>query len=204
MTTRVVRAGVNAAPRDARGRIADAAIELVADHGLDRLTVRSTAHVAGVSIGAVQHHFPTRTELVVGAFERSVARQTRRFETARGTDAIERLGHGLGRLLPHDRASREDATVWLAISSAAAHDDTLTAVHRRTTRALQRAIAHALGVDEATARSIEAIVDGTMLRLVANRQLADHTVRRELLAHVRSLAATAAATPSPAPTGPRR
>lgn len=49
---------------DRRTGIARAVVEIVAEHGLSALSLRAVARVAGVSMGAVQHHFESVAELV--------------------------------------------------------------------------------------------------------------------------------------------
>ncbi|CCH72630.1 hypothetical protein BN11_1830008 [Nostocoides australiense Ben110] len=52
-----------------RDQLTAALIELVAGEGMDRASVREVATAAGVAIGTVQYHFPTRRDLLTGAFE---------------------------------------------------------------------------------------------------------------------------------------
>lgn len=55
--------------RATRQRLLDATIESLAEIGWDRTTVVAVAGRAGVSRGAAQHHFATRTDLVVAAVD---------------------------------------------------------------------------------------------------------------------------------------
>lgn len=48
-------------------RILDALIELLATRGPDALSIRNVASAAGVSVGAVQHHFGTKEKLLQAA-----------------------------------------------------------------------------------------------------------------------------------------
>lgn len=77
--------------------MADAAIRVVAEHGLDQLSVRTVAREAHVAPGTVQHHFPSRALLL----ER----------TGPNTSGLTALRKGLRALLPVDRARREEAIV---------------------------------------------------------------------------------------------
>lgn len=47
----------------------DAALDVVADYGVDALTMRATAARAGVSPGTVSYHFATSDDLLVRALE---------------------------------------------------------------------------------------------------------------------------------------
>ncbi|MGL5817052.1 MAG: TetR/AcrR family transcriptional regulator, partial [Phycicoccus sp.] len=51
-------------------RIVDAVIDLVAERGMEGVSVRAVAGRAGVSIGAVQHHFPTKEAMLLAANDR--------------------------------------------------------------------------------------------------------------------------------------
>lgn len=57
-------------------RMLDAAIEIVARHGVEGLTHRAVAQAAGASLANATHHFPTRASLVHAAFRRLHERAT--------------------------------------------------------------------------------------------------------------------------------
>lgn len=52
-----------------RAALVNATIESIAAHGYQATTTRVVAQLAGVSNGALAHHFPTRLDLVVGAMD---------------------------------------------------------------------------------------------------------------------------------------
>lgn len=67
----------------ARARIRNAALDLYATHGEDRVSMRTVAAEVGVTVGLVQHHFGTKDglraavdELVVEYFRDAMARAT--------------------------------------------------------------------------------------------------------------------------------
>jgi TetR/AcrR family transcriptional regulator, regulator of biofilm formation and stress response len=64
----------NARPRYGAGREAllDAAMRVVAGHGLRGLTIRAVAAEAGVTHGLVRHHFGSRDALIEATLARSV------------------------------------------------------------------------------------------------------------------------------------
>lgn len=77
------------APRD---RLLDAVIELLLADGFEGVSVRRVATAAGVSIGAVQHHFPTKQAMLTAAMERVSAEFTARLQHgAEGEDDPETL-----------------------------------------------------------------------------------------------------------------
>lgn len=55
-----------------RARLAHAAYETVADGGLSNLTMRNVATAAGVSPGALLHHFPDKNALIIAAIEQAL------------------------------------------------------------------------------------------------------------------------------------
>jgi len=69
-----------------RAQLLGAAIEQLAEEGYGRTTTVDVAQRAGVSRGALVHHFPTRSDLVVGAHEYLCDRRLAELE-----DAIGRL-----------------------------------------------------------------------------------------------------------------
>jgi AcrR family transcriptional regulator len=55
-----------------RARLAAAAYEAIADGGLKALRVRAVAQAAGVSQGALLHHFPDKNALILAAIEQAL------------------------------------------------------------------------------------------------------------------------------------
>ena len=78
----------------------EAALRIIGRSGIDAVTHRAVAAEAGVSVGAVTHHFGTRDRLVVAALEQAVSREVNRlralavdlqskvFDTALWIDAL--------------------------------------------------------------------------------------------------------------------
>lgn len=62
-----------------RQALLDAAVHSLVERGFARTTTTEVARRAGVSLGALLHHFPTKTELLVGAVEHVVARRQDEF-----------------------------------------------------------------------------------------------------------------------------
>ena len=59
-------------------RMAEAVLSVLVSDGFEGVSVRRVAAVAGTSIGAVQHHFPTKDAMLAGAMELAAQRfQTR-------------------------------------------------------------------------------------------------------------------------------
>ncbi|MBJ7290511.1 TetR/AcrR family transcriptional regulator [Williamsia sp.] len=121
---------VKSRPDPARS-IVDALLDVVAEHGLERATVREVAATAGVAIGTVQHYFPTKDAMVVGAFTEVVARIRRRVDAVPLSDDVESdLRAVLGELLPVDARRQTEARIQLAFAARAAVSPTLAALQR--------------------------------------------------------------------------
>ena len=76
-----------------RRRVRDAATAHLAEFGYHRTSVGKIAERAGVSQGALQHHFPTKDDLVAAVADYLLARSVKwfsiaRIELARGPDAF--------------------------------------------------------------------------------------------------------------------
>lgn len=123
------RAGASA---ETARRIAEAAVAVVARDGFDALSVRLVAREAGVSGGAVQHHYATRAALLLAAFGHTVGTMSDRL-TAMGHEGTvkETLRRLCAQALPLDEERRREAIVWTTLSSAAASHPDLAVAHRR-------------------------------------------------------------------------
>ena len=75
-----------------RQRLMDAAIDLLAERGYEQVSTTMIARRAGVSNGALTHHFPTKAELMGAAFEALMFEwQERRFQDLYPNDGDDRL-----------------------------------------------------------------------------------------------------------------
>jgi AcrR family transcriptional regulator len=104
-------------------RLLDAAIEAIVDVGYHRATVTEICARAGVTQGAVFHHFETRVELVLTALERMTAGRIARYSTLAG----QRIADGsLGLLRVVGQLARDPvAVVWAEVTVAARTDELL-------------------------------------------------------------------------------
>jgi AcrR family transcriptional regulator len=174
-------------------RIADCAITVITRDGLDALSIRRVAAEAGVAIGTVQYHFPTRAELVLAALQRTAYRQQVRATGARRRPTIiATLVARLALLLPHDEASREEAVVWVALAAAAARDPLVGPHQRRIVTRTVKAItallerARQAGELPATADTLDlaervhVVVEGYLLHTAASAGTAAPRAQRQL------------------------
>ena len=157
--------------------IADATIRLIARDGFDTVSVRNVAREAGIAPGTVQHHFPSRDELMRAAMERTADRQLGRVADLPAIrDAFRIAQRGLRTLLPLDEPRREEAIVWIAFSAAASTRPSLQQAHGEFVGLLRRHIRHILeyahevgqtrqGISlELATVSLAATVDGLVLQ----------------------------------------
>jgi AcrR family transcriptional regulator len=160
--------------RATRSRVLEAAVECLAEQGWAGSTVGVVAARAGVSRGAVQHHFPTREELFGAAFGRmaetrlgQVRAEAARLGESGRTEAVLAMLAGLytGVLF---RAA-------LHLHTAAVADESLRAVvvasEARVNAEVHRTAVALLGADEAVPGTRE-LVQGT-LDLLRGLALAD-------------------------------
>jgi DNA-binding transcriptional regulator YbjK len=61
-------------------RILAATMAIIGEQGLEAVTHRSVAGKAGVSLGAISHHFPTRADLLSSALEHAATVEVERLE----------------------------------------------------------------------------------------------------------------------------
>ncbi|MBY6414665.1 TetR/AcrR family transcriptional regulator [Rhodococcus sp. BP-252] len=96
-------------PRYGEGRSAllAAAVHVVAERGLRRLTYREVARQAGVAHGLVAHHFGSGESLLEAALEFSLHNSVTAISSRPGSGDIDALLEGLSSMIdanPHDQA----------------------------------------------------------------------------------------------------
>lgn len=123
--------------RDGRYRLADALTRVVARDGITGVSVRSVATEAGVSGGTVQHHFPTRAEMILYAMEWTSTQVEHRLVSApRWGDVREWTRGILLDLLPLSADRRQEHAVWLAFVAHADTHPLLAQLKRQTSTKL--------------------------------------------------------------------
>jgi AcrR family transcriptional regulator len=180
---RIVSAVTHPSTSDRRTQLCAAMLELVATQGVEALSVRQVAAAAGVSIGTVQYHFPTKQAMLTAAFEHAVARTRSRLAALRRTGNVaENLSAALAQLLPLDDHRRADVAVTVAFASLAATTPSLQAVQAELLTAIRAEIAEGLGSgSRPRAALLLAAVDGLALHEVsAPGSLGPRALRRAL------------------------
>ncbi len=157
--------------------ILDALLEIVAEQGLDKATVREVAGAAGVAIGTVQHYFPTKDDMVFAAFAEVVRRIKIRVEAVPlGDDVHASLTGVLQELLPLDERRRREVRIQLAFAAKSATTPALAPAQRAVLDDVRQSVAKALetasGRTDAqrcslAAAAVLAAVDGLALHAVS-------------------------------------
>jgi AcrR family transcriptional regulator len=133
-----------------RRQIAAAVCALIAEHGLDAVTVARTAATAGISVGLVQHYFRTKDEMLLHAFAQVTARIRSRVDErvrdgVRHRRPIRRvLAEALAELVPLDETRRAEFRVARAFAGRALDVPRLAEIDAETGRALRAEIAQAV------------------------------------------------------------
>lgn len=114
------------AENSVRERVLDSLLDIIAEQGLERVTIREVAAGAGVSIGSVQYYARSKEEMLRLAFEYVIDSALAR------ADAIPREGHvgevvraALREFLPLDGTRIRETRVYLAFAARALVDPAL-------------------------------------------------------------------------------
>ncbi len=124
--------GLGAAYQQRRLEIVDAVHEVIGSGGLEAVNVRDVADRAGVSLGRVQHYFPTKGDLIAAAFDRVSRAATGRIRQRLDDDPALRnpaatLGLIVAELIPDDPERRAESAVAVAFTARALVDPGLAA-----------------------------------------------------------------------------
>lgn len=108
-----------------RALIADVVKEMIADTGIDSVTVRAVARKAGYSSTIVSHYFRDKQHLLISAFESVLSEAPERVHVrmAAGAGLLECLEE----LLPNTPANLRDWQAWFGFWGKVTHDPELAA-----------------------------------------------------------------------------
>jgi TetR/AcrR family transcriptional repressor of bet genes len=116
-----------------RQTIANAAIDVIDEAGLDGARLRDVARAASVTTGAVTHYFDGKDAVLEAALAEIVRRTLERIDAGRNlktpTDVHAFIASSFTSL-PIDEYSRQEWRVWLAFLGRAITDERLRAIHR--------------------------------------------------------------------------
>jgi AcrR family transcriptional regulator len=159
-----------------RQALADAAARVIATSGIAAATMREVASEAGLTTGALTHHFRDKRELLIFTLETSLERRRAAHPRLLSDDPAADLRARLVGVLPTSDVTRLHWTVTIAFSAQASCDDELAAVQRDAyrrfrvdvTTLVERCIAAGLvGADEDARQLAEhliAVVDGIAIQ----------------------------------------
>ncbi|MGY2079667.1 TetR/AcrR family transcriptional regulator [Modestobacter sp. SYSU DS0657] len=165
-------------------RIVDAALDVIAEHGVASTTHRLIAAAADVPLGSLTYHFTGLDDVIAQAFARHAERMAVVYEahfdqvrsTADVVAAVTDLVHG------DAGADDRDWAVAYELYLAALRDPSLRAVTeswmRRSRSVLERF------VDPVTARGVDALIEGLVMHKVLATTPVDRAQTTEIVARV--------------------
>lgn len=154
---------------DRRRQVAEAVLQIIASRGTDAVSVREVAAALDVSIGAIQHYFSTKAEMVEFAFCHSVQRvRDRLIDLPQTGDRARDIRTVLSELLPLDETRRAEVAIHLAFASLAATTPGLQSIQRDLLAGIRNELSEALGPGHDTqAAMLLGAVDGLALHAVS-------------------------------------
>ena len=160
---------------DRKDRIVDAAIGVIAEHGVAGTTHRLIAAAADVPLGSLTYHFNGLEDLREQAFRRHAERMSVIYEAHfRGVETREQLVEAVTDLIDGDAgASGPDWAIAYELYLAALREPALREITEswmRTSRAVLERF-----VDPTTARGVDALIEG----LVMHKTLSTRPVSRQ-------------------------
>ncbi|WP_240644290.1 TetR/AcrR family transcriptional regulator [Antribacter gilvus] len=107
-----------------RTEIVHALWYVIAEHGIEGVSLRHVAAAAEVSAGRIQHYFGTKEALVVAGCEALIGSAYTGYLETEGASPRDRLLHVVTQQVPHDEAGRFGVSVWYAyVAKAISHPE---------------------------------------------------------------------------------
>ena len=125
-----------------RREIAQAVWAVIAERGIEGVTLRCVAAEAGVSVGRIQHYHASREELVRDSCRELLKAATQRFEAVDDTTPVERLRRLVLGRIPTTPEFAIGTSIWLAYEAKSVDDPVIAELVQR---------GHAGGVRETAA-----------------------------------------------------
>ena len=147
-----------------RREIAQAVWAVIAERGIEGVTLRCVAAEAGVSVGRIQHYHASREELVRDSCRELLKAATQRFEAVDDTTPVEKLRRLVLGRIPATPEFAIGTSIWLAYEAKSVDDPVIAELVQR---------GHAGGVQEAAALLSEcgvADASAVALRLMATAE----------------------------------
>lgn len=158
--------------------------QVIAEHGIDGVSLRVVAQAAGVSIGRIQHYFGSREALVLAGLTRLIDQAVSAYQGTSDAPPRDRLFHVLAQQVPRTEPGRIGVAVWYAYLATAITDPRIRAILAEALRVGEtECAAHVramrpVGANEAlaVARRLLALSDGLTLRVLAGGLDADEAI----------------------------
>ncbi|WP_436492110.1 TetR/AcrR family transcriptional regulator [Actinokineospora sp. HUAS TT18] len=160
-----------------REAVVRALVALVAERGMEAVSVRQVAEAAGVSAGLVQHYFRTKQAMLLAAMDSVAGQVEARVRSAQAdrepADALREIAR---QLVPLDDERATEGRVSLAFVAHAIADPELAAVYRETWQRLEDLLAQLIAAargretqteDRVAAGLLLAVLDGLAVGGVA-------------------------------------
>jgi len=135
-------------PEARREALVEATLRCIKQFGHDGVSVRRISAAAGVSIGLINHHFPSKSGLVADAYETLAALLQDSIRHQAGNRAAsprERLSGFFRASFAPEILDPKLFNVWLVFWSMVAHSPEIRAVHDRTYRKYRATLEYLLG-----------------------------------------------------------
>ena len=141
-----------------RAELTAALIRIVAERGLDEVSVREVAAVAGVSVGTVQYYFSTKDEMLLVAAEHVFAAGLRRAaRVPPGGPPADVLHRTLREFLPLDDERMTECRIWVAFAARAAVSPAIRRAQLEVLGEARTALRHMLAEALVAAESIDGL-----------------------------------------------
>lgn len=151
---------------------------LIAQQGIEGVSLRHVAAEAGVSMGRIQHYFGTKEALVLAGCTALVDSAYGGYQETAEAPPRARLLHVVSQQIPRDDAGRIGVSVWYAYVAKSINDDAVRQVLAEARRGSEEECvrliraARGAGVDAGgpaaldQARRLLALADGLTLRVL--------------------------------------
>jgi len=118
-----------------RVTFAEAAMRLIAKHGMEGVTMRAVAAEAGLSYGSLFHYFESKDDLLMHAVRHLTSQQTQRINDYESQfSGLKALEHLLCDDAIVSESSRDSWTVWLTFQYKVALDASFAEMHAELVR----------------------------------------------------------------------
>ncbi|MET8907884.1 TetR family transcriptional regulator C-terminal domain-containing protein [Micromonospora sp. NPDC004551] len=162
-----------------RDRLVDAALTVIAAHGVAGTTHREIARIADVPLGSMTYHFASLDEILFEAFTRHAESVAAVFDQrlAAATDRDEAIEAVITLVSEDVFGSPRDLVLTVELYAAAARNPALRTVTQAWMERSRQALE--LHFDPATAREVDALIEG----LTLHNCLSTHPMNAQQIRH---------------------